>query len=190
MYRDFDDWEFEPRNQARDREITLGPMLLTGLGLILCAACAGFFVLGYAVGHRRAAVAEAPMSMAGESGPTVAGEQRKPAATLAVAPAESAAEAVADGAGTAKTAPTGGAVVQAALGQGTPWMVQIAAVSHQEDADVLVGALQKRGYVVSARRDPADDLVKVQVGPFPTHADAAAMRQRLLNDGYNAIIEP
>jgi cell division septation protein DedD len=69
-------------------------------------------------------------------------------------------------------------------------MVQIAAVSHAEDADVLVSALRKRGYVVSSRRDPADNLLHVQVGPFATHADASAMRQRLLNDGYNAIIEP
>lgn len=69
-------------------------------------------------------------------------------------------------------------------------MVQIAAVSHQEDADVLVSALRKHGYVVSTRHDPADDLLHVQVGPFASHADAASMRQRLLNDGYNAIIEP
>ena len=80
--------------------------------------------------------------------------------------------------------------VQSALNQGTAWMVQIAAVSHSEDADVLVSALRKRGYVVSSRRDPADNLLHVQVGPFATHADAASMRQRLLNDGYNAIIEP
>jgi|SRR6185437_12101339 len=104
--------------------------------------------------------------------------------------------------------PTGGAVVQAALpaqaapvqpntgtvqpalGSNSPWMVQIAAVSHSEDADVLLSALRKRGYAVSARRDPGDNLIHVQVGPFSSHADAASMRQRLLNDGYNAIIEP
>jgi DedD protein len=80
--------------------------------------------------------------------------------------------------------------VQPALGQGMNWMVQIAAVSHTEDADVLVSALRKRGYVVSSRRDPGDNLLHVQVGPFSTHAEASAMRTRLLNDGYNAIIEP
>lgn len=84
--------------------------------------------------------------------------------------------------------PAASGQVQSALT--TAWMVQIAAVSHQEDADVLVSALRKRGYVVSARRDPEDNLLHVQVGPFSTHADAASMRQRLLNDGYNAIIEP
>jgi DedD protein len=85
---------------------------------------------------------------------------------------------------------TTGGLVQPAFGANSPWMVQIAAVSHSEDADVLVSALRKRGYAVSARRDPGDNLIHVQVGPFSNHADAASMRQRLLNDGYNAMIEP
>ena len=69
-------------------------------------------------------------------------------------------------------------------------MVQIAAVSHPEDADVLVSALRKRGYAVSMHRDPLDALIHVQVGPFPSHNDATVMRQKLLNDGYNAIVQP
>jgi cell division septation protein DedD len=69
-------------------------------------------------------------------------------------------------------------------------MVQIAAVSHQEDADVLVGALRRRGYTVNIRRDPADSLLHVQIGPFSSRNDANAMRLKLLNDGYNAIVEP
>jgi cell division septation protein DedD len=85
---------------------------------------------------------------------------------------------------------TAGGQVQSAMGSSTAWMVQIAAVSHQEDADVLTGALRKRGYVVTARRDPVDGLLHVQVGPFATHSEANSMRQRLLDDGYNAIIEP
>ena len=70
------------------------------------------------------------------------------------------------------------------------FMVQIAAVSHPEDADVLVGALRKRGYSVSVHRDPADALMHVEVGPFASRTDAGAMRQKLLNDGYNAIVQP
>jgi cell division septation protein DedD len=69
-------------------------------------------------------------------------------------------------------------------------MVQIATVSHQEDADVLVGALHKRGYAVTARRDPADNQFHVRVGPFSNRNDANAMRQKLLRDGYNAIVQP
>ena len=69
-------------------------------------------------------------------------------------------------------------------------MVQIAAVSHQEDADVLVGALRKRGYTVAAHRDPADNLIHVRLGPFNNRDDANRWRTKLLNDGYNAMIQP
>ncbi|WP_348262284.1 SPOR domain-containing protein [Telmatobacter sp. DSM 110680] len=69
------------------------------------------------------------------------------------------------------------------------WMVQIAAVSHSEDADVLVNALRRRGYSVTARRDNGDSLIHVQTGPFVNRNDANAMRQKLLNDGYNAVVQ-
>jgi hypothetical protein len=71
-----------------------------------------------------------------------------------------------------------------------PLMVQIAAVAHQEDAQVLMSALRKRGFAASVRHDPADGLLHVQIGPFATWTAAAAMRQKLLNDGYNAIVQP
>jgi cell division septation protein DedD len=80
--------------------------------------------------------------------------------------------------------------VQPALSQVQGWMVQIAAVSQIEDAQVLVNALKKRGYAVTARRDTADTLLHVQTGPFTNRSDANAMRQKLLNDGYNAIVQP
>ncbi|MGA8907840.1 MAG: SPOR domain-containing protein [Acidobacteriaceae bacterium] len=75
----------------------------------------------------------------------------------------------------------------AASGSGI--MVQIAAVSHQEDADVLVSALKRRGYTASAHSEPQDKLLHVQVGPFVSHDEAKAMRAKLLTDGYNAIIK-
>jgi cell division septation protein DedD len=79
--------------------------------------------------------------------------------------------------------------VQPAMTQVQGWMVQIAAVSHSEDAEVLVNALRKRGYSVTARRDVGDSLIHVQTGPFVNRNDANAMRQKLLNDGYNAIVQ-
>ncbi len=75
-----------------------------------------------------------------------------------------------------------------AIGGGT-FMVQVAAVSHQEDADLLIGALRARGYAVTARSTSADNFIHVQVGPFHDKKDADAMRQRLLTDGYNAIVK-
>jgi cell division septation protein DedD len=69
------------------------------------------------------------------------------------------------------------------------YMVQVAAVRLQEDASVLVTALQNRGYKVIVRHTPQDSLLHVQLGPFVTRAQAMAMRARLLADGYNAVIK-
>jgi DedD protein len=68
-------------------------------------------------------------------------------------------------------------------------MVQIAAVARQEDANVLVAALRQRGYGVVVRTEPQDKLLHVQVGPFADRGQASAMKQKLLSDGYNAIIK-
>jgi DedD protein len=68
-------------------------------------------------------------------------------------------------------------------------MVQIAAVSHQEDADVLSTALRKRGYAVVEKREPADGLIHVRMGPFNSRDEANRWRQKLLDDGYNAMIQ-
>lgn len=86
--------------------------------------------------------------------------------------------------------PTVGGKAQPGASPVLPLMVQIAAVSHQEDAQVLVGALRKRGFAATVHHDPADGLLHVQIGPFANRSEAAAMRQKLLNDGYNAIVEP
>jgi len=69
-----------------------------------------------------------------------------------------------------------------------PLLVQIAAVANPEDALVLVNALKKRGYAVTARREPEDGLIHVRIGPFNGREEANRWRQKLLNDGYNAIV--
>jgi DedD protein len=68
-------------------------------------------------------------------------------------------------------------------------MVQVAAVRVPQDADILVEALRRHGYAAVIRREPQDDLLHVQLGPFATRPDAMAMRSRLLADGYNAVIK-
>jgi DedD protein len=91
------------------------------------------------------------------------------------------------------TVPGSSGIAPAGSAQGIPAnaiMVQIAAVSHTEDAEVLMNALRRRGYAVTARRDLSDSLIHVQVGPFTNRNDANAMRVKLLNDGYNAVLEP
>ena len=132
------------------------------------------------------------------------------AATTVPAPDQSAASSTAPATGAAPASPgdsevrpaissqAAGAVpaasaqlqVQPALAAGAGLMVQVAAVSHPEDANVLMAALRKRGYAVTARRESDDSLIHVQIGPFANRADANAMSQRLLNDGYNAVVLP
>jgi cell division septation protein DedD len=68
-------------------------------------------------------------------------------------------------------------------------MVQIATLAHEEDADVLVDALRRRGYAVAAHRDLAGGMVHVRVGPFASRDVANQWKQKLLNDGYNATVE-
>jgi cell division septation protein DedD len=93
--------------------------------------------------------------------------------------------------GAAQTAGASSAqTVHSALPSANELMVQVAAVSHQEDASVLVNALRQRGYSASAQQDPSDGLIHVRIGPFKTREEANRMARRLLDDGYNAMVQP
>lgn len=212
--------EFQVVKQGEDREVTIGPLMLTILGIALLALCCICFVTGYAVGHRSASV--------NPTGTTASAHSGRPAAEIlaqsqaAYSPASGAptsashAEPSAPAIGLSPVAaaqtpespsqPEPGtqsqpvqqppaaqsgvrsALPQSAMQQGS-FVVQVAAVENSQDADVLVSALRHRGYSVTAHRDPGDNLLHVQVGPFASRSDADAMRQKLLNDGYNAIVE-
>jgi DedD protein len=80
--------------------------------------------------------------------------------------------------------------VRAAPPSQAQFTVQIAAVANSEDADVLAAALRKRGYSVMARREPADGLIHVRIGPFNSRDEANRWRDKLLGDGYNAVVQP
>lgn len=79
--------------------------------------------------------------------------------------------------------------IRAAVPNQVQLMVQIAAVAHAEDAQVLEGALRKRGYPVVASRDPSDGLIHVRIGPFSSQDEAIRWRDKLLGDGYNAQVQ-
>jgi DedD protein len=65
------------------------------------------------------------------------------------------------------------------------FIVQVAAMSHEEDANLLVGALKARGYPAMSRTDPQDRLFHIQVGPYTNRPAAEAIKARLSADGYN-----
>jgi cell division septation protein DedD len=114
---------------------------------------------------------------AGAAGSLSGQPQVRPALPLAANPSQSV------------VVPGNGLKVEPALVPAGGLMVQIAAVSHQEDADVLVSALRKRGYAVTARREAADNMIHVRIGPFTNLEEANRWRQKLMNDGYNAIVQ-
>ncbi len=73
---------------------------------------------------------------------------------------------------------------------GSGFIVQVAAVSKQQDADSLVSALRKKQYPVFVTRNPAlDKLFHVQAGPFSEFKEAESIKARLINDGYSPILK-
>lgn len=203
---------------GKDTELTLGPWLLAALGLVLLVLCAVCFGVGFRMGRNSASqpgVEKAPAANTAVTTPTVPptaaaakpGARGSSTAVPAPAPVDgdnglvaetpanvtgpSTSQAVAatpvvrPALGVTPSAPTTAAPPPVTNGP----MVQIAAVSHQEDADVLMSALRRRGYAVVTRHVPGDNLIHVQVGPFATRAEATAMAQRLLGDGYNAAVQ-
>src|SRR5271157_4100994 len=85
---------------------------------------------------------------------------------------------------------TSGAEVKQSLSSGS-FVVQIAAVTREEDAAALAGALRKKSYSVFVVNNPTvhDKLYHVQVGPFATLQDAEAMKLKLTGEGYNPIVK-
>jgi DedD protein len=71
---------------------------------------------------------------------------------------------------------------------GPAMTVQVAALSRQDDAEVLVSALRERGFAPSIQSGSEDALYHVQVGPFSRDV-AFATRQRLIAKGYNATLK-
>ena len=199
----------------QDREISLGTTTILGIFFALALLCAVFFGFGYSLGkHSVQPVAGAteatetpdsskpppgsPLSQ-GRNSSSVAqpdadasDESRKEAASTPVKtvapPSPRDARMTATKEPAAKSASSSMPVTSAVTGPGSP-VVQVAAVSHHEDADVLAAALKRRGYSVTIRQVPQDKLLHVQVGPFATKKDADAMRLRLQADGYNAIVK-
>ena len=74
------------------------------------------------------------------------------------------------------------------LGKGEGSLVQIAAVVQQQEADQVVDSLKHKGYTAAVLHEPQDKLLHVQIGPYAERDDAEALRQRLVNDGFRAVV--
>jgi DedD protein len=204
---------------SQDTEITLGTGKLLVLFFGLVAICALFFALGYSLGRKSepsmAALSATPVPQTStntskSSGASQSNPQANPQATpmtfyksveqkeanpeLTPA-ADSKTDTAAAAANTtpATTQPGQTPATNAADPNTTlptsGYLVQVAAVSKQEDADALVDALKKKQYPAFVAPAAPDKLFRVQVGPFPEIKDAEAMRTRLIGDGYSPILK-
>jgi DedD protein len=197
-------------SSSQDTEITLGTGKLLVLFFGLVAVCALFFALGYSLGRRSepaitmANAAASPQITPGATKPPGNGsKQASPMTFYKAVEQKEANPELTPPASDAKSQSTPNST--AAAGQSAPsapttpdnttlpisaYLVQVAAVSKQEDADALVDALKKKDYpAFVASTSSSDKLFRVQVGPFSDIKDAEAMRARLISDGYNPILK-
>jgi DedD protein len=197
--------------QQQDTEIVLGTGKLLAIFFVLVAICGTFFGLGYALGRN-----SGPMALQNGTASAVNQSGIKPGAGVTVtsprvvaasapdvsssAPVEQTSPvpqpATDDGnAGTSQPAPFSAGTKAPTTSEAEPTpggniTVQVAAVTKQEDADVLVAALRRKNYpVFVAPGTSADNLYHVQVGPFAEIKDAEAIKSKLAGDGYNAIVK-
>lgn len=186
----------DDEDERRDTEITLGTGKLLGIFFALAIVCAVFFTMGYLLGKSTAAGGRTEIVGSMPTGGSATG---KPSA-VNKAPEASSPSPVADNSTSQNNAPA--ATSNAPSNSGSPatstdirsssngtFMVQVAAVSKQEDAEILVSALRKKQYPVFISNSSSDALFHVQVGPFTSQQDAEAMKNRLSADGYNAIVK-
>jgi len=190
---------------SQDTEITLGMGKLLGIFFVLAALCAVFLGVGYSLGKSSVKTASAstvdasqtdtpalkPVSTArpADKQPDMtfykAVEQKEPDSKLSAPEPEPTPTRAADPMVPKPTSPA-----PEIARPGTGYVVQVAAVSKQEDAQSLADALRKKSYiVVIATNPPNDKLYHVQVGPFADIADAETTRTRLVTDGYNPILK-
>src|SRR6266481_9175169 len=182
-------------DQLQDTEITLSTGKLLGIFFGLVFICSVFFTMGYMLGHstgsaeRTQIVGSASSSGSAAGKPSATNKTASSAPATYVADTQPASQAVsASTSATSTTASTTSASSNPAATDtknafGAPFMVQVAAVSKQEDADILVAALRKKQYPVFVASIPGDTLFHIQVGPFSDPKDAETMRARLVSDG-------
>jgi len=194
----------------QDTEITLGTGRMLVLFFTLVLVCAVFFAIGFSLGRKTTmvgasnplnALAGTPAAVVRPSaakqnapppqpqatdfsfyksvGAQSADTELAPQSKAEPSPAPATSDPAAPQAPAASTAPaTGG------------YIVQVAAVSRQEDADALVEALKKKQYpAFVVNNAAADKFYHVQVGPYAEWKDADAMRNRLVGDGYSPIVK-
>jgi cell division septation protein DedD len=191
---------------SQDTEITLGTGKMLAFFFGLVALCAVFFGMGFSLGKDSVKPLSGDLSPAPAPAANVrpsavkstgaspssdvaysksVGQKEEKDSTSKLETKDAAGrESDADNSPESKTAPD-----PALAPPMNAYYVQVAAVSKQEDAEALVGALKKKQYAAFANNTPPDKLFHIQVGPFGDVKDAEVTRAKLVSDGYNPILK-
>ncbi len=190
----------------QDVEVTLGTGKLLALFFGMVVVCAIFFGLGYSMGKNSAPAGSlvneaAPITGQGVPKPAAAKTGATPSAEGETASPNPSSSELTFYKTTEQKTPiaklTPAAPVESApkptaapeLHSGAGYVVQVAAVGKQEDADALADALRKKNYPVFVMGTANDKLIRVQIGPFADLQQAEDMKAKLAGDGYNAIVK-
>jgi DedD protein len=206
-------------SESDEHEFTLGVGKLVGLFFVLVIFCAVCFAIGYGFGRSGAKpptpVAEVQAAATNASAKPVAAQPSDASAHGDCAAGENCPQTGTSGAHDlsfykaveqketsahlamppkpipppAKPAPPPAAAPANSSAIASGIMVQVAAVSRREDAEVLRDALRRKQYRVIIATAPSDRLFHVQIGPFGDAKDAESTRSRLQGDGYNPILK-
>jgi DedD protein len=204
---------------TRDAEITLGIGKLLVLFFALVILCGISLAVGYSLGRnsaKQAAAAAAATAQPASPAPSPDGKPGAAQVTQPKTPDSSVADNTPQQTAAAPStndltfyqavqqkdphsqltpkaetpAPPTPAPAQARTSLGNGYLVQIAAVSNQDDATALREQLQKQHYPVVVISQPGDKLLHVQVGPYADIKEAEAIRTRLLSAGFsNAFLK-
>ncbi|HEY4683056.1 MAG TPA: SPOR domain-containing protein [Candidatus Acidoferrales bacterium] len=68
-------------------------------------------------------------------------------------------------------------------------MVQVAALKNPDEARHLVARLKRKRYAAFVVPPGSDSYYRVQVGPFADAREAEAVRQKLAQEGFKAIVK-
>lgn len=203
--------EREDKIESRDTEITLGTARLLGIFFGLVAICGICLGIGYQLG-RNAAKNGAPPIIDGllanagihspkpDGGTAAATPAASPEASPEASPSPDlsfykAVEQNAPSTSLEKAEPAPMVASEQPAPEMTKsssnggYLVQIAAVTNQEDAQALADALKKKNYAVFIASTANDKYFRVQIGPFGEIGEAESMRRKLISDGYNPIVK-
>lgn len=157
-----------------------------GTALAVIVLCSMFVGLGYylpniALRHTKGAQKMHPAATSTGLEPAIA-VKKKNAASIDAASAAPLSEASAPASKLNSTGPT-------AAARQAGFVLQLAAMTHRENADALTEALHRKNFPAFVLARDGDPFYRVDVGPYPDAAHARSVEGELKTGGFHTVLE-